>query len=311
MLRGLTSRPAVTLLETLLVVSMIGVLLSLTLPAVQQVRAAASRAACQNSLRQVAIALHSHEALSGPAPRIGPVVPGVPRPIDQSMSWFTLILPHLGYDATWQSASEAYAATDRLEVDPPHFAQRAVIGPYRCRADDRLSSPLTDAAGVTASFTSFVGVYGNLTIVRGKVVNNGVMALNGLALRLADVADGTSQTLMVGERPPDDGLRSGWWYRYHEPPTYGPDIVLQVEELDTVDPGGCRQTGPWDGIIFYHFGPGRTSNPCDRFHYWSLHPGGANFAFADGSVRFLPYSAVGIMHALGSRNGGEVVTLPE
>jgi prepilin-type processing-associated H-X9-DG protein len=46
------------------------------------------------------------------------------------------------------------------------------------------------------------------------------------------------------------------------------------------------------------------------FHFWSLHIGGANFVFADGSVHFLPYSAAPILPALASRDGGEVVSLP-
>jgi prepilin-type processing-associated H-X9-DG protein len=56
---------------------------------------------------------------------------------------------------------------------------------------------------------------------------------------------------------------------------------------------------------------GRIDNPCDRFHYWSLHPGGANFIFADGSVRFLAYTADPILGALATRAGGEVVTVPD
>jgi prepilin-type processing-associated H-X9-DG protein len=57
-------------------------------------------------------------------------------------------------------------------------------------------------------------------------------------------------------------------------------------------------------------GPGRTANPCDRYHLWSLHPGGANFLFADASCRFLPYSAEPLMIPLATRDGGEVVELP-
>jgi prepilin-type processing-associated H-X9-DG protein len=50
---------------------------------------------------------------------------------------------------------------------------------------------------------------------------------------------------------------------------------------------------------------------CDALHFWSLHSGGANFAFADGSVRFLRYSADDVMPALATRAGGEVVAIPE
>ena len=53
--------------------------------------------------------------------------------------------------------------------------------------------------------------------------------------------------------------------------------------------------------------PGRLDNPCDQTHFWSLHPGGANFLFADGSVHFLYYSADRVLPALATRAGGEVV----
>jgi len=61
----------------------------------------------------------------------------------------------------------------------------------------------------------------------------------------------------------------------------------------------------------YTFVRGDLKNPCDTFHYWSLHPGGANFAFADGSVRFLSYSAHAILPALSTRAGGESVAIPD
>jgi prepilin-type processing-associated H-X9-DG protein len=66
-------------------------------------------------------------------------------------------------------------------------------------------------------------------------------------------------------------------------------------------------------------GPGRYpftaaagfNDPCGVFHFWSPHPGGANFAFADGSVRVLRYSADPILPALATRAGGEAVSLPD
>jgi prepilin-type processing-associated H-X9-DG protein len=57
--------------------------------------------------------------------------------------------------------------------------------------------------------------------------------------------------------------------------------------------------------------PGRFSNQCDMFHFWSPHPGGANFLLADGSVHFLSYSADPLLPALASRAGGETVGLPD
>jgi prepilin-type N-terminal cleavage/methylation domain-containing protein len=60
-----------------------------------------------------------------------------------------------------------------------------------------------------------------------------------------------------------------------------------------------------------HFGPGRFDGPCDVFHFWSPHPGGAQVVTCDGSVHFLGYAADGIMPALATRAGGEAVTIPD
>ncbi len=58
------------------------------------------------------------------------------------------------------------------------------------------------------------------------------------------------------------------------------------------------------------FLPGSIANPCDQTHYWSNHPGGANFLMCDGSVHFFNYSANNILVALSTRNGTEVFTMP-
>lgn len=81
------------------------------------------------------------------------------------------------------------------------------------------------------------------------------------------------------------------------------DHMMTLTLAFTTDPS-CA--GP-----LYHYGTGRLDNSCDRYHYWSLHPGGANFAFCDGSVRFLAYSAASILPALATRAGGEVVAVPD
>ena len=106
---------------------------------------------------------------------------------------------------------------------------------------------------------------------------------------------------MVGERPPPDSLQAGWWY-----PGYlavgagfrGPNngITLGGPILTVGDPCVLRGVG---------FGPGRLDNPCDRYHIWSLHTGGANFLLCDGSVRYFAYSAEPVIFEMSSKNGGE------
>ena len=83
------------------------------------------------------------------------------------------------------------------------------------------------------------------------------------------------------------------------------DAVLGVraKNLGGYAPG-C-ETGP------YSFRGGKLTDMCSAFGYWSLHTGGANFALADGSVRFLRYEADEIMPALATRNGGESAGVPD
>jgi prepilin-type processing-associated H-X9-DG protein len=68
-------------------------------------------------------------------------------------------------------------------------------------------------------------------------------------------------------------------------------------------PDGMRPNSAWVGLR-----PGRTDVNCDQAHFWSLHAGGANFLFADGSTHFFSYAADTVLPALATRNGGEAVS---
>jgi prepilin-type processing-associated H-X9-DG protein len=123
-------------------------------------------------------------------------------------------------------------------------------------------------------------------------------------VRFADITDGSSQTVMFGERPPPGRRLSGNWYTIDMPEVYlqvddGLYRGLSLTAFSATNTNRCRAP--------FKFGPGRIENMCDSHHFWSLHPGGANFAFADGSVKFLRYSAADILPALATRAGGEVV----
>jgi prepilin-type processing-associated H-X9-DG protein len=215
-----------------------------------------------------------------------------------------LILPQIEEEGLFRTSAAACQSDPEPLHNPPHVGLATVVRPYVCPADGRLRVPLTDRLGVRASFTSYIGINGSVP-PRGTRAFVGVLG-SGPGIRLTAVTDGISQTLMVGERPPPDSLQAGWWY----PVYYGHGA-------------GLRGPNNWiilgGGVIFPDdpcfagkgtFGPGWTGNPCDRFHLWSLHAGGANFLFADGSARFLAYSAEPLMVALGSRSGGEVIEAP-
>jgi prepilin-type processing-associated H-X9-DG protein len=140
-------------------------------------------------------------------------------------------------------------------------------------------------------------------------------------VRFSQITDGSSNTIIVGERPPSTDLSFGWWFAgtgqswdihgtsYPESTGSG-DVVLGVREFNvgyySQPPDNCPkgQANP------YEFKPGNMHDPCDTFHFWSLHSGGANFLLGDGSVRFLPYTAAQILPALATRDKGETLMLP-
>ena len=130
--------------------------------------------------------------------------------------------------------------------------------------------------------------------------SNGIFDISSTGIRLTDVTDGTSNTLMVGERPPTASLFEGWWGASDY------DNLLSTRQLygDLFGAPGCVLPGL--------YGPGSLKGPCngDGNHFWSFHTGGGNWVLGDASVRFLPYSASAQTIPLASRNGGEVVDVP-
>jgi prepilin-type N-terminal cleavage/methylation domain-containing protein/prepilin-type processing-associated H-X9-DG protein len=287
-----------SLLELLVTVSIIAILLGLLLAAVQQVRAAANKVRCANNARQLALALHMHHDSEDhlPAGVVGSGPPG-----KRFVSWHTHLLPHVEQSALWQSASDSFAQNRLFYLPPTPPALSTVVPLYGCPVDGRVSQVQTYLT-LRVGLTSYLGNAGLSASDR-----SGLLYLNS-AVRLTHVTDGTSQTIMVGERPPSPDFQFGWWYAgVGQEETGSADTVLGAAEYNktgrSVTIALCP-TGP------YRFTAGRLSSRCDAFHFWSLHPGGAHFAFADGSVRFLAYSADTVLPALATRAGGEVVEVP-
>jgi len=304
-------RHGLSLIELLVVLALIGVLLGLLMSAVQNVRGAAGRLSCQNNLKQVALATHNYHAAHEhlPAEYRGTRFPHRMA----SIPWTVSLLPHLEQNDLHQSAMAAYASAPGYQ-SPPHTGLIRVVKPYTCPNDGRLSSPLTGSDGTTAAYGSYVGVVGvaadprrggtpPIPPNRMGVIFPVIVGAVG-PVRFADITDGLSQTVMFGERPPPGRRLAGNWYTVDVPGEYGETDDglcrgLSLPAYSATDTNRCR--GP------FQLGPGRVENPCDSYHFWSLHPGGANFAFADGSVKFLRYSAAGILPALATRAGGETV----
>jgi len=301
-------RRGFSLVELLVVIGVIGVLVGLALPAVQAVRDAASRAACQNRLRQLGVGLHNYHAAHGHFPdsgfgvnpaAVGPATPG------EVLSWMVNILPHLGQQALYDQASSACRAERLAYLDPPHTGNSTPAAAFVCPADQRLTRPLTTPTGRSVALASYIGVAGSglpRSITPKQSAPGGGFDWSQ-AVRLTDITDGTSNTIHVAERPPPDTAQAGDWYQtaWGRENFPGPSGTMHYLAAPFVVGDPCPRS---------LYGPGRTDNPCDRYHFWSLHRGGANFLYCDGSVQFLPYTAREVMSALCTRAGNESVEQP-
>lgn len=300
------ARRGFTLIELLVVLAIIAILVGLTLAAVQKVRSAAARAQCANNLRQMGLALHHYHDVHG---RFPPgCSSGTLEPL-KYLGWQTRILPFIEQEALWHLTMAAYRIGPSPFQRPPHPGDK-VVRIYICPTDDRITiaQVVYGPGGFPTAFTSYLGVCG--TDFFG---NNGVL-YGDSRIRIVEIRDGSANTLLVGERPPGPDLTTGWWYAGTGQDGRGSlDMLLGVRELN-----GIRQPNYPHGIPAlrdcapgpYHYGPDRMQNKCAVLRYWSPHPSGANFAFADGSVRFLSYAADSILPALATREGGETVSLP-
>lgn len=289
-------RQAFTLLELLVVIAIIGVIISLMLPAVQRVRDASLRVSCSDHLRQIGLALHQYHDTHHVLP---PGMTGGGKGSYSFLGWEARLLPFIEQNSLWQATQLAYKQAPKPFDNPPHIGLDTVIVLYTCPADARVQQAQISRGIIRVAFTSYLGVEGlDLGTTNGMLYKDS-------AVRFADVTDGLSNTLLAGERPPSTDLYEGWWYAgTGQNYTGSLDMVLGVRERMAVRFPGCRP-GP------YEYAPGRLSNQCDQFHFWSLHFGGAHFLYADGSVHFLSYSANNLLPALATRAGGEAVAIPD
>jgi prepilin-type N-terminal cleavage/methylation domain-containing protein len=285
-------RKGFTLIELLVVIAIIALLIGLLLPAVQKVREAAARLACANNLKQIGLALHNyHDAYKHlPPPRGNHLAPTYG--FTEFRGWMCEILPFIEQD---NLARNMYT----MPWYTGFFATyNTPVGTYLCPSDSR---DLRNIPSGNGALTSYLGVTGsdNDVNVQYNGPTNGIFNISSPGIRLTDITDGSSYTLMVGERPPTASLFIGWWGASDY------DTLLSTRQLygDIFGAGGCVLPGL--------FGPGRLNGPCngDGNHFWSFHTGGANWVLGDGSVRFLPYSASALTIPLASRNGGEVVDI--
>jgi prepilin-type N-terminal cleavage/methylation domain-containing protein/prepilin-type processing-associated H-X9-DG protein len=265
-------RRAFTLIELLVVLAIVAILLALLIPAVQKVRMAAARAQCASNLRQIGIAVHNYHDEKKTFPRAVPPSGGT------NPSWLRSLLPYLEQHAVYDQGSAGYGTRVAVFISP--------------------ADPNADRVVAGRALTSYLAVSGT-----GYDYTTGIINVR-TAVRMSGICDGTGNTLLAGARPPSP---DGYWGSWSRAALW--DTYLNI--------GGYDQTYGWSfgyggggsscpGGPF-HWGWGNASQYCDTHHFWSPLPAGGNWLFADGSVRFLAFSASPILPALATRNGHEVI----
>jgi prepilin-type N-terminal cleavage/methylation domain-containing protein len=325
-------RAAFTLVELLVVIAIIGVLIALLLPAVQAARESARRTQCSNNLKQLALGLHNfHDTfLRFPsAHQISPAsycgtnkacdpAPGGLSPSNIPLegpfwSWAMHISPYIEFRVLQDAAiihDGTMASWPWWQKFPGTTTDLVSVKckTMHCPSDPRTLYVWTDGTN-RAQLTSYLGVTGRSQFKEAGG-QDGVLYVNS-AVKMGQITDGTSNTLMIGERPSSNNLLFGWqWAGAGDPPYFGTtDVVLGVHE---------RAINPTAAPDYYR--PGTIVDPGDlhRYHYWSLHPNGCVWALADGSIRFIPYNAGGqqaapgaqptVIEAMASRDGGESIS---
>ncbi len=281
------------LLELLVVITIIGILVGLLLPAVQQARAAARRISCDNNLKQLGLSLLNYESAYRRLPS-GYLFKRGPQGNHLGFGWVAMILPYVEQSSVYES----------LNFNVPLFAdanasiRQAHLPVFLCPEDSISATGFVEMGNERYAMASYVASFGPPDLDDTQEKRDGLFSRNS-STRLAEIMDGLSNTLACGERENGPFRRGG---------VQGPHF-----SYETAWAGAIREISePSDDhghMVLFQTGHTPNSSYSDDRDVCAPHVGFANFLFADGSVRLIVESVdFAVYQSLSTRAGGEVIS---
>ena len=286
------ARHGFTLVELLVVLAIIGILIGLFLPAVQQARAAARRMSCHNNLKQLGLALFNHESAHRKLPPGYLFTPG-PQGNHAGFGWGAMILPYLEHNSIYTELNFKVPLFDPVNAVP----RERHLSVFLCPEDSVSSENFVEMGDERYAMASYVASFGPPDLDETQEKRDGLFSRNS-ETRFSHVTDGLSNTLACGERQNGPFRRAG---------VHGPHF-----SYETAWAGSIREiTDPSDDhghMTLFQTGHTPNSPFSDDRDVSAPHVGYANFLFGDGSIRLIVESIdLEVYQALSTRAGAEVV----